>query len=99
MNGDHGPKMLSHIMTLDEKQVVDTLEQTLREFARRHVIFQVYFINIAKKSEALLKECKSIMMGSQMNENAHWLLLYYGICYRISVFSTLPLLKISISQI
>jgi hypothetical protein len=22
------------------------------------------------------------MMGSQMNENAHWLLLYYGICYK-----------------
>jgi predicted GH43/DUF377 family glycosyl hydrolase len=37
MNGDQRTqKMLSHIMTLDEKQVTDTLEQILREFARRH---------------------------------------------------------------
>jgi hypothetical protein len=36
----HEQKMLSHIMTLDEKQVVDTLEQTLREFARRHRNFK-----------------------------------------------------------
>jgi hypothetical protein len=76
--------MLSHIMTLDEKQVVDTLEQTLREFARRHRNISSIFYKHCEKSEALLKECKSIMMGSQMNENAHWLLLYYGICYRIS---------------
>jgi predicted GH43/DUF377 family glycosyl hydrolase len=37
MNGDQRTqKMLSHIMTLDEKQVTKTLEQILREFARRH---------------------------------------------------------------
>ena len=37
MNGDQRTqKMLSHIMRLNEKQVVHTLEQTLRDFARRH---------------------------------------------------------------
>ncbi|KIO52882.1 glycoside hydrolase family 130 protein [Flavobacterium hibernum] len=37
MNGDERTQqMVARIMTLNEKQVVDTLEHTLREFARRH---------------------------------------------------------------
>jgi predicted GH43/DUF377 family glycosyl hydrolase len=37
MNGDQRTQeMVSRIMTLDELQVTHTLEQTLREFARRH---------------------------------------------------------------
>jgi hypothetical protein len=53
MNGDQRTqKMVSHIMLLDEKQVIDTLEHTLREFARRYQIFQAYFLGIAKKLRA-----------------------------------------------
>ena len=37
MNGEERTQqMVMRIMTLDEKQVSETLEQTLREFARRH---------------------------------------------------------------
>ncbi|OXA86915.1 glycoside hydrolase family 130 protein [Flavobacterium hercynium] len=37
MNGEERTQqMVKRIMTLDEKQVSETLEQTLREFARRH---------------------------------------------------------------
>lgn len=37
MNGDQRTKeMIGRIMVLDEKQVICTLEQSLREFARRH---------------------------------------------------------------
>jgi hypothetical protein len=53
MNGDQRTqKMLSHIMTLDEKQVTDTLEQTLPEFARRHRNISSIFYKHCKKSEA-----------------------------------------------
>ena len=45
MNGDlRTQKMVSNIMILDEKQVRETLEHTLREFARRHRnISQTFF--------------------------------------------------------
>jgi hypothetical protein len=56
----HGPKNAEPYNDFDEKQVVDTLEQTLREFARRHRIFQVYFINIAEK-------IRGIIEGMQIN--------------------------------
>ena len=37
MNGEQRTReMVSRIMALDEMQVIHTLEQTLREFARRH---------------------------------------------------------------
>jgi hypothetical protein len=40
MNGDQRTqKMVSHIMTLNEKQVIETLEQTLREFAHWFLLY------------------------------------------------------------
>src|SRR5688572_27424221 len=51
MNGDlRTQKMVNRIMTLDEKQVVQALEHTLREFASRHR-------NI---SRVFLKHCTNI---------------------------------------
>jgi hypothetical protein len=56
MSGDLRTQyMLSHVMTLDENQVIHTLEQTLRQFARRHRNISSIFY-------------KSIMTASQMNE-------------------------------
>lgn len=61
MNGDQRTQqMVSRIMMLDEKQVIDTLEHTLREFARRHR-------NI---SSTFFKHCEkisSIIEGMQIN--------------------------------
>lgn len=61
MNGDERTQqMVSRIMMLDEKQVIDTLEHTLREFARRHR-------NI---SSTFFKHCEkisSIIEGMQIN--------------------------------
>jgi hypothetical protein len=47
----HGPKNAEPYNDFDEKQVVDTLEQTLREFARRHRNISSIFINIAEKNQ------------------------------------------------
>ena len=61
MNGDQRTqKMVSRIMTLDEKQVIHALEHTLREFASRHR-------NI---SRVFLKHCtniQGIIEGMQIN--------------------------------
>lgn len=57
MNGDERTqKMISHIMTLDEKQVIDTLEQTLREFARRHRNISSIFYRHCEKIRGIIEE-------------------------------------------
>ncbi|WP_456314972.1 glycoside hydrolase family 130 protein [Pseudomonas shirazensis] len=50
MNGEERTKqMVSRIMVLDEKQVLETLEQTLREFARRHRNISAIFFRHCEK--------------------------------------------------
>lgn len=61
MNGDQRTqKMVSHIMALDEKQVIDTLEHTLRDFARRHR-------NISNTFYRHCEKIKDIIEGMQIN--------------------------------
>lgn len=61
MNGDQRTqKMVSHIMLLDEKQVIDTLEHTLREFARRHRNISNIFFRHCEK-------IRGIIEGMQIN--------------------------------
>lgn len=61
MNGDQRTqKMVSHIMMLDEKQVIDTLENTLREFARRHRNISNIFFRHCEK-------IRDIIEGMQIN--------------------------------
>lgn len=55
MNGDERTQqMVARIMTLDEKQVVDTLEHTLREFARRHRNISSIFLKHFGKIRGLI---------------------------------------------
>ena len=64
MNGDERTqKMVSRIMVLDEKQVTDTLEHTLREFSRRHR-------NISRIFFAHCEKIKGIIEGMQINYDA-----------------------------
>lgn len=57
MNGEQRTqKMLAHIMTLDEKQVIHTLEQTLREFARRHRNISSIFYRHCEKIRGIIEE-------------------------------------------
>ncbi|MGO4817643.1 hypothetical protein [Flavobacterium sp. W22_SRS_FP1] len=66
--------MLSHIMTLNEKQVIHTLEQTLREFARRYrnilSMFYKHYENIRGIIEGMpinydsLSDEQTILIGS-----------------------------------
>ncbi len=61
MNGDQRTQqMVSRIMMLDEKQVIDTLEHTLREFARRHRNISSIFFKHCEK-------IKSIIEGMQID--------------------------------
>ncbi|MFE3846665.1 glycoside hydrolase family 130 protein [Flavobacterium sp. LB3P45] len=61
INGDHRTqKMVSHIMVLSEKQVIETLEHTLREFARRHRNISSTFFRHCEK-------IRSIIEGMQIN--------------------------------
>lgn len=61
MNGEQRTKkMVSNIMMLDEKQVIHTLEQTLREFARRHR-------NISRIFFRHCEHIKGIIEGMQIN--------------------------------
>lgn len=56
MNGDQRTqKMVSRIMMLDEKQVISTLEQTLREFARRHRNISSIFFKHCEKIRGLIE--------------------------------------------
>lgn len=64
MNGDERTQqMVARIMTLDEKQVVDTLEHTLREFARRHRNISSIFLKHFGK-------IKGIIDAMQINHDA-----------------------------
>ncbi|MBZ4041063.1 MULTISPECIES: glycoside hydrolase family 130 protein [Flavobacterium] len=50
VNGDERTKqMVLRIMTLNDKQVLETLEQTLREFARRHRNISAIFLRHCEK--------------------------------------------------
>lgn len=61
MNGDQRTqKMVSHIMLMDEKQVIETLEHTLREFARRHRNISYTFFKHFEK-------IRGIIEGMQIN--------------------------------
>ena len=61
MNGEQRTqKMVSHIMLLDEKNVKSTLEQTLREFARRHR-------NITKVFYRHCEKIRGIIEGMQID--------------------------------
>lgn len=61
MNGNQRTqKMVSHIMMLEEKQVIDTLEHTLREFARRHRNISSIFFKHCEK-------IRGIIEGMQIN--------------------------------
>jgi predicted GH43/DUF377 family glycosyl hydrolase len=61
MSGDlRTQNMVSHVMTLDEKQVRHTLEQTLRQFARRHR-------NISSIFYKHCENIKEIIEGMQIN--------------------------------
>jgi predicted GH43/DUF377 family glycosyl hydrolase len=55
MNGDERTQqMVGRIMLLDEKQVLETLEQTLREFARRHRNISSVFLKHCEKIKPLI---------------------------------------------
>lgn len=57
MNGDERTRqMVARIMTLDEKQVVDNLEHTLREFARRHRNISSIFLKHFAKIRGIIEE-------------------------------------------
>jgi predicted GH43/DUF377 family glycosyl hydrolase len=56
MNGDQRTqKMVSHIMMLNEKQVIDNLEHTLREFARRHRNISSIFFRHCEKIRCIIE--------------------------------------------
>lgn len=56
MNGDsRTQKMVSHIMVLSEKQVQETLEHTLRQFARRHRNISQTFFRHCEKIRGLIE--------------------------------------------
>ena len=56
MNGkQRTQKMVSHIMLLDEKEVKSTLEQTLREFARRHRNITKVFYKHCEKIRGIIE--------------------------------------------
>jgi predicted GH43/DUF377 family glycosyl hydrolase len=57
MNGkQRTQKMVSHIMLLDEKKVKSTLEQTLREFARRHRNITKVFYKHCEKIRGIIED-------------------------------------------
>jgi len=57
MNGEERTKqMIGRIMTLTEKQVLQTLEQTLREFARRHRNISSIFIKHCENVQYIIEE-------------------------------------------
>ncbi|TDE27288.1 MULTISPECIES: glycoside hydrolase family 130 protein [Flavobacterium] len=56
MNGDQRTQqMVSRIMILDEKQVIETLEHTLREFARRHRNISSIFFKHCEKIRGIIE--------------------------------------------
>ena len=56
MNGEERTQqMIGRIMTLDDNQVLQTLEQTLREFARRHRNISSIFIKHCEKVRPIIE--------------------------------------------
>ncbi|QDW21512.1 glycoside hydrolase family 130 protein [Flavobacterium sp. KBS0721] len=56
MNGEERTKqMVARIMMLNEKQVLETLEQTLREFARRHRNISAIFFRHCEKIKPIIE--------------------------------------------
>ncbi|TDO77605.1 putative GH43/DUF377 family glycosyl hydrolase [Flavobacterium chryseum] len=56
MNGEERTQqMVKRIMVLNEKQVLETLEQTLREFARRHRNISAIFFRHCEKIKPLIE--------------------------------------------
>ncbi|KQO22965.1 glycosidase [Flavobacterium sp. Leaf82] len=56
MNGEERTQqMVARIMMLDEKQVLETLEQTLREFARRHRNISAIFFRHCEKIRDMIE--------------------------------------------
>ncbi|WP_188051566.1 glycoside hydrolase family 130 protein [Flavobacterium sp. GP15] len=56
MNGDERTQnMVARIMLLTEKQVIDTLEHTLREFARRHRNISKVFFSHCEKIRSIIE--------------------------------------------
>ncbi|PXY42160.1 glycosidase [Flavobacterium cheongpyeongense] len=56
INGDERTRqMIIRIMTLNDKQVLETLEQTLREFARRHRNISAIFLSHCEKVRAIIE--------------------------------------------
>jgi predicted GH43/DUF377 family glycosyl hydrolase len=56
MNGDERTQqMVMRIMMLDEKQILQTLEQTLREFARRHRNISSIFLKHCEKIRPVIE--------------------------------------------
>lgn len=71
MNGDERTQqMVNRIMILDEKQVSETLEQTLREFARRHrnisAIFFRHCEQIRPQIEAMQIDYEALSLNRKM---------------------------------
>ncbi|EJL60227.1 hypothetical protein PMI10_03910, partial [Flavobacterium sp. CF136] len=59
MNGnERTQQMVIRIMMLDEKQVLQTLEQTLREFARRHRNISAVFFRHCEIIRPIIEEMK-----------------------------------------
>lgn len=68
MNGDERTQqMVIRIMMLDEKQVSDTLEQTLREFARRHRNISAIFFRHCEKIRPLIEAMQIDYEGMSLN--------------------------------
>ena len=56
VNGDERTKqMVNRIMMLNDRQVLETLEQTLREFARRHRNISAIFLRHCEKNRELIE--------------------------------------------
>lgn len=71
MNGDERTQqMVIRIMSLDEKQVYETLEQTLREFARRHRNISAIFFRhcelIKPQIEAMQIDYEALSLNRKM---------------------------------
>jgi len=68
MNGDERTQqMVIRIMSLDEKQVYETLEQTLREFARRHRNISAIFFRHCELIKPLIEAMQIDYEGMSLN--------------------------------
>lgn len=68
MNGNERTKqMVIRIMLLDEKQVLQTLEQTLREFARRHRNISAVFFKHCEQIRPVIEDMQIDYEGISLN--------------------------------